>query len=65
MSASLDEIIANFDLLDEWDDRYRYLIELGKSLEPLPEEAHNEANKVLCQFLRQVLGEVRLMRTQN
>jgi cysteine desulfuration protein SufE len=46
MSASLDEIIANFDLLEEWDDRYRYLIELGKGLEPLPEEAHNEANKV-------------------
>ncbi len=46
MSASLDEIIANFDLLEEWDDRYRYLIELGRSLAPLPEEAHNEANKV-------------------
>lgn len=46
MSASLDEIIANFDLLEEWDDRYRYLIELGKSLEPLSEEAHNDANKV-------------------
>ncbi len=46
MSGHLDEIIANFDLLDEWDDRYRYLIELGKSLEPLPEEAHNDANKV-------------------
>lgn len=46
MSASLDDIIANFDLLDEWDDRYRYLIELGKELEPLPEDAHNEANKV-------------------
>lgn len=46
MSASLDDIIANFDLLDEWDDRYRYLIELGKGLEPLPEDAHNEANKV-------------------
>ena len=46
MSTSLDEIIANFDLLEEWDDRYRYLIELGKSLAPLPEEAHNEANKV-------------------
>ena len=46
MSASLDDIIANFDLLDEWDDRYRYLIELGKGLEPLPEEAHNETNKV-------------------
>jgi cysteine desulfuration protein SufE len=46
MSASLDEIIANFDLLDEWDDRYRYLIELGKDLEPLSEEAHNDVNKV-------------------
>lgn len=46
MSASLDEIIANFELLDEWDDRYRYLIELGRDLAPLPEEAHNDANKV-------------------
>lgn len=46
MSANLNEIIANFDLLDEWDDRYRYLIELGKDLEPLPEDAHNDTNKV-------------------
>lgn len=46
MTASLDEIVANFELLDEWDDRYRYLIELGKSLEPLSEAAHNDANKV-------------------
>ena len=46
MSATLDEIIANFDLLDEWDDRYRYLIELGKGLAPLPEDAHNDVNKV-------------------
>jgi cysteine desulfuration protein SufE len=46
MSTSLDEIVANFDLLEEWDDRYRYLIELGRSLDPLPEEAHSEANKV-------------------
>lgn len=46
MSANLDEIIANFDLLEEWDDRYRYLIELGRELEPLPEAAHNDANKV-------------------
>ena len=46
MSASLDDIIANFDLLDEWDDRYRYLIELGRDLDPLPEEAHNDVNKV-------------------
>ncbi len=42
----IDEIIDNFDLLDEWEDRYRYLIELGRSLEPLPQEAYSEANKV-------------------
>jgi cysteine desulfuration protein SufE len=43
---SIDEIIENFELMEEWDDRYRYLIELGRALPPLPEEAHNEANKV-------------------
>jgi cysteine desulfuration protein SufE len=44
--SSIDEIIENFELLDEWDDRYRYLIELGRALPPLPESARNDANKV-------------------
>jgi cysteine desulfuration protein SufE len=44
--TNIDEIIDNFDLLDEWDDRYRYVIELGRTLPPLPEKAHTEANKV-------------------
>ena len=44
--AEIDEIIDNFSVLDEWDDRYRYLIELGRELPPLPEAAHNDANKV-------------------
>jgi len=44
--AGIDEIIDNFSLLDEWDDRYRYLIELGRQLPPLAAEAHNDANKV-------------------
>ena len=43
---TLDEIVDNFELLDDWDDRYRYLIELGRELQPLDEAAHNEANKV-------------------
>jgi SufE protein probably involved in Fe-S center assembly len=46
MQPSLDEILDNFELLDEWDDRYRYLIELGRTLEPLPDEARTDANKV-------------------
>jgi cysteine desulfuration protein SufE len=44
--TSINDIISDFDLLDEWEDRYRYLIELGRKLEPLPQEAHNEENKV-------------------
>ena len=44
--SSIDEIIENFDLLEEWDDRYRYLIELGRTLPPLPETARNDSNKV-------------------
>ncbi|HTP91413.1 MAG TPA: SufE family protein [Xanthobacteraceae bacterium] len=44
--ADIQEIIDNFSLLDEWDDRYRYLIELGRALPPLPEAAHSDANKV-------------------
>lgn len=43
---SIDEIVDNFTLLDEWDDRYRYLIELGRTLTPLPEADHADGNKV-------------------
>jgi cysteine desulfuration protein SufE len=44
--AEIDDIIGNFALLEDWDDRYRYLIELGRELPPLPAAAHNDANKV-------------------
>jgi len=43
---SINEIIENFALLDEWDDRYRYIIELGRTLPEFPERARVEANKV-------------------
>jgi cysteine desulfuration protein SufE len=46
MLPSFEEIVSNFEFLDDWDDRYRYLIELGRMLEPLSEEAHIDANKV-------------------
>jgi len=44
--TTIDEIVENFALLDEWDDRYRYVIELGRTLSPLPENARIDANKV-------------------
>lgn len=44
--AGIDDIIGNFSVLDDWDDRYRYLIELGRELPPLAEALHSDANKV-------------------
>ena len=43
---TIEEIRDNFAVLDEWDDRYRYVIELGRTLEPMPEAEHSAENKV-------------------
>src|ERR1700681_73968 len=43
---TIDEIRDNFALLDDWDDRYRYVIELGRTLDSMPESEHSAANKV-------------------
>ena len=43
---TLDDIFADFELLDDWEDRYRYVIELGRTLEPLPEKCRTPSNKV-------------------
>jgi cysteine desulfuration protein SufE len=44
--TTIDDIRENFELLEDWDDRYRYVIELGRTLDPMPEAEHNAANKV-------------------
>ena len=44
--TKIDDIVDDFSLLDEWDDRYRYVIELGRALPPMPDSAHSDANKV-------------------
>jgi cysteine desulfuration protein SufE len=43
---SMAEIIENFSLLEDWDERYRYVIELGRGLGAFPESARSDANKV-------------------
>ena len=43
---SLDEIKSNFALLDDWEDRYRYVIELGRMLPPLDDAFKTESTKV-------------------
>lgn len=40
------EIINEFDFLEEWDEKYAYIIELGKKLAPLDEKYKTEANKI-------------------
>jgi cysteine desulfuration protein SufE len=43
---NVDELVESFAMLGEWEERYRYLIELGRKLPPLPEHERTEANKV-------------------
>ncbi len=42
----IEELIENFELLDDWEDKYRYIIDLGEKLSPLPQEFHSEEWKV-------------------
>ena len=43
---SIDEIQSNFSFLDDWEDKYRYLIELGESLPPFPDIYKTDTYKV-------------------
>ena len=45
-----EELLENFSYLTDWEDKYRYLIELGEKMPEFPESEKTDANKVLgCQ----------------
>ncbi|MGV8833520.1 MAG: SufE family protein [Devosia sp.] len=44
--AAFQDIAENLSFLDDWEDRYRYLIELGQALPKLSEAEKSEQNKV-------------------
>ena len=46
MDEELDALAGEFALLDDWEDRYRYIIDLGRDLEPLSDAEHVDVNKV-------------------
>jgi len=46
IEATLDELAAEFELLGDWEERYRYVIELGRGLDPLAPAERSDANKV-------------------
>ena len=45
-NSSFDEIIEDFEFLDDWEDRYRYIIELGKKMSPLESAMKVASTKV-------------------
>ena len=44
--AAFTEIAENLSYLDDWEDRYKYIIELGQALPPLADAEKNSATKV-------------------
>ncbi len=44
--ANIQDMIDDFAFLDDWEDRYMHVIDLGKGLPPLPDAERTEANKV-------------------
>lgn len=44
--TAFDDIVADFDFLDDWEERYKYVIDLGRSLAPIEEADYVEENKV-------------------
>jgi cysteine desulfuration protein SufE len=43
---TIEEIIEEFGFLEDWEDKYRFLIDLGRLLQPMSQSAYCEANKV-------------------
>ena len=41
-----EELIEDFELIDDWEDRFQYVVELGRELDPLPEEHRLDTNLV-------------------
>ena len=46
IDAALNDLVEEFDLLGDWEERYRYVIDLGRDLAPLTDAERSEANKV-------------------
>lgn len=45
-SAAFEDIVEDFEFLEDWEDRYRYVIDLGKTMDPLDEALKVPATKV-------------------
>ncbi len=58
---TIEELIDNFEILDDWEDKYRYIIDLGSKLQPLAPALHSEEWKVRgCQSQVWLVPEVKI-----
>lgn len=46
VKADIDELVEEFDFLGDWEERYRYLIDLGQAMPVLPDSEKTEDNRV-------------------
>ena len=44
--TSFDDIVADFEFLDDWEERYKYVIDLGRQLQPIDQDDYTDENKV-------------------
>ncbi len=57
-NAQIAEIIENFELLGDWDQRYQYLVEIGEQLPALPTDVKTDANRVMeCMSIVHVVAD--------
>jgi cysteine desulfuration protein SufE len=64
-AAAQDAIVEEFGAFSDWTERYQYLIDLGRRLPPLPEDARTEANRITgCQSMVWIVhdGDARRLR---
>jgi cysteine desulfuration protein SufE len=59
LTAAIDDLVESFDLFDDWEEKYRYIIELGDELRSMPDEFKTEEHRVQgCQSQVWVTAEV-------
>ena len=46
MDTQIEQLKTTFEMLPDWEERYRFIIDLGRKLEPLDDEERNEATRV-------------------
>ena len=46
MTRTIDDLVEDFELFEDWEDRYRYIVDLGKKLPPMPEDEKTEESRV-------------------